>query len=230
MLTDLAGPADVAALVVVRHVGRGHELLDKTSDGIGIDAHAPLFHHHVALLVELAGDDVGQAARFHPRPQLQPVFRHRPEVLRIVERRLRIQIVRAIGFGNLSELVGDDVFLGLGLGVEESLVQRLQLGFVAADGLEILGFVGVVGRFHFFEREFFLGVVLGADLRGAFEGQVLEHVREAALAGGVVHVARVDECGVTEDRRLVALADDQREPVGKHFDGGCLLEALQIRA
>ena len=125
-LADFAGPADGAAAVVVGHVGGGHELLDEAADGIGVGAHAALFHDHVALLVELAGHGIGQAARLHPRPQLQAVFRHRPEVLRVVEAGFGVQAVRAVGFGNLSELVGDDEFLGLGLGVEKGLVQRLR--------------------------------------------------------------------------------------------------------
>ncbi len=99
---------------------------------------------------------------------------------------------------------------------------------LAADGLQVLGLVGVVGRFHFCERDFFGGVVGGADLAGSLEGQMLEHVRQAALARGVVHVAGIDKCGVAEDRRLVALANDEREPVGQHFDGDALLKALQI--
>ena len=57
---------------------------------------------------------------------------------------------------------------------------------------------------------------------------MLEHVREAALAGGVVDAAGIDEGGVTEDRRLMALANDEREPVGKHLDGGALLKTLEI--
>ena len=57
---------------------------------------------------------------------------------------------------------------------------------------------------------------------------MLEHVREAALAGGIVHGAGIDEGGVTEDRRLVALANDESKPVGKHLDGGALLKTLQI--
>src|SRR5208337_5455127 len=131
------------------------------------------------------------------------------EVLCVVEAGFGVQAVGAVGFSNLSELVGDDVFLGRGLRVEKGLVQRLQRFFAAADGLQILGLVGVVGRLHFFESDFFLGVIGGSDLRGSFEGQMLEHVGEAALAGGIVDVAGIDEGGVTEDRRLVALANDE---------------------
>ena len=57
---------------------------------------------------------------------------------------------------------------------------------------------------------------------------MLEHVRQAALARGVVHVAGINKGVVAEDRRLVPLANDQREPVGQDFDGDSLLKALQI--
>ena len=45
---------------------------------------------------------------------------------------------------------------------------------------------------------------------------------------GSFDVAGINECGVAEDRRVVPLANDQREPVGKHLDGDPLLEAFQI--
>ena len=95
------------------------------------------------------------------------------------------------------------------------------------DGLQVLGLVGVVGGFHLGQRHFFGGVVGGADLAGSLEGQVLEHVRQTALAGGVVHVAGVDKGGVAEDRRLRPFADDERQAVGQHLGGDLLLEALQ---
>ena len=56
-------------------------------------------------------------------------------------------------------------FSRLGLRVEKGLLQLGQLFLVAAHGLQVLGLVGVVGRFHFFQRDFFVGVVRGADLR-----------------------------------------------------------------
>ncbi len=59
---------------------------------------------------------------------------------------------------------------------------------------------------------------------------MLEHVREAALAGGIVDVAGIDKGGVTEDRRLVTLANNESEPVGKHLNSGALLKTLQILA
>ena len=69
------------------------------------------------------------------------------------------------------------------------------------------------------QRNLLGGVIRGADLAGSLEGQVLEHMRQAALARGVVHVARIDKGGVAEDRRLRPLADNQRQPVGQHFGG-----------
>ena len=110
-LAYFAGPAHAAAPVRMGHVGGGGELLQQPALGVGIGAHPALFEYHVALLVELARDHVGQPAAFEPCPELQPVLGHRPEVHRFVEPRLRIQIVGAVALGHFSELVGDDVFV-----------------------------------------------------------------------------------------------------------------------
>ena len=110
---DLAGPADAAAAVVVRHVGGGEELLDETADGVGVGAHAALFDHHVALLVELARHGVGEAAALELGPELEAVLGHGPEVLGVVEPGLGVQAVRAVALGDIGELVGDDVFVRL---------------------------------------------------------------------------------------------------------------------
>ncbi len=66
-----------------------------------------------------------------------------------------------------------------------SLKVLFQLGqflLIAAHGLQVLGLVGVVGRLHLFQRNLFGGVIRGADLAGSLEGQMLEHMRQAALA------------------------------------------------
>ena len=131
-------------------------------------------------------------------------------------------------FGDLGELVGDDIFLGLGLGIFEGLLERRQLGRVLADALAVLGVVGGVGGLDFGERDLLGGIVGGADLVGALEGDVLEHVGEAAGALRVVRRAGVDQRVEAEDRSLGPLADDQREAVGQDLDGGALLEAGEI--
>ena len=227
-LAHLAGPADAAAAIVVRHVSGGQELLDEAANGIRVGTHPALLDHHIAFLVELARYHVGQTAALQPRPQLQTVFRHRPEVDRLIQRGFGVQALGSVALGHVGELVGDDEFVRLGFGLLESLLQLDQLLLVAAHGLQVLGLVGVVGRLHLCQRNLLGGVVFGADLAGSFEGQVLEHMRQAALARGVVHVARVDKCGVAEDRRLRPLADDQRQPVGQHLGGDSLLEALEV--
>ncbi len=76
--------------------------------------------------------------------------------------------------------------------------------------------------------DFFGGVVGGADLGGAFEGHVLEHVGEAAGTLGVVGRACVDQRVEAEDGGFGALADDEGEAVGKNFYGGPFFEAREI--
>jgi hypothetical protein len=93
-------------------------------------------------------------------------------------------------------------------------LQLIQLFSLAADGLQVLGLIGVVGGFHFGERDFFGGVIGGADLAGSLEGQVLKHVGKAALAGGIVDVSGIDKRGVAEDRRFGPLANDEVSPLG----------------
>ncbi len=89
-------------------------------------------------------------------------------------------------FGDLGELVGYDELLGFGLGVLKGLLQLGEFGGVLADEFAQLGVVGCVGDLDLGEGDLFGGVVGGADLGGALEGHVLEHVGEAAGALGVV--------------------------------------------
>ena len=107
----------------------------------------------------------------------------------------------------LPNCVGHDVFVGLGDGVFPGFFQLLQLGFVAADGLVALGDVGGVGGLDFLQRGLFGGVVGGADLVGALERHVLEHVGEAGLAHGVLRGTGVDQSEEGEDRSFGTLAD-----------------------
>ncbi len=67
-------------------------------------------------------------------------------------------------FGDGGELVGDDVFLRLGLRVLEGLLELCEFLRALADALAELGVVGGVGEFDFGECDFFGGVVGGADL------------------------------------------------------------------
>ena len=81
------------------------------ADGAGVDAHAPLLLHHVALLVELALHRMTDAAALHVSPQLQPVRRHAPEVLGRVLAGGGIHADRAVLLRDLGELVRDDILL-----------------------------------------------------------------------------------------------------------------------
>ena len=227
-LAHLAGPADAAAAVVVRHVGGGQKLLDEPADGVRVGAHAPLFNHHIALLVELARHHVRQPAALQPRPKLQPVLRHRPEIHGLVEPGLSVQALAPLRSATSVNWLGMTYLCASVWASTKACFSSASFCGVAAHGLQVLGLVGVVGRFHLGQRNLFGGVIFGADLAGSLEGQVLEHMRQAALARGVVHVARVNKGGIAEDRRLRPLADDQRQPVGQHLGGDPLLKALQV--
>ncbi len=226
-LAHLAGPADAAAPIVVRHVGRRHELLKQPADGIGVGAHPPLLHHHVPLFVELARNRIGQPPALEPRPQLQPVLRHRPEILRLVQSRLCIQSrPRRCVCATSVNWFGMTYLCASFCASTNALCSSASFLRVAPHRLQILGFIRIVRRFHLGQRHLFCGVVRGSDLAGPLEGKMLKHVCQAALARGIVHVARIDKRGVAEDRRIRTLADQQRQPVRQHLRCDPLLEAL----
>ena len=97
-----------------------------------------------------------------------------------------------------------------------------------SDALAVLGVVGRVGDFDLGEGDLFGGIVRCADLGGALEGHVLEHVGEAAGALRIVGRAGVDERVEAEDGGLGALADDEGQAVRQDFDGGAFFEAREI--
>ena len=70
-------------------------------------------------------------------------------------------------------------------------------------------------------------IVLGADGFGALERHVLEHVRDAGLAAGIVHRAGVHVGVERDDRRFVPLENDEVQPVGKRELGDALFEILE---
>ena len=53
-------------------------------------------------------------------------------------------------------------------------------------------------------------------------------MRQPALAGWIVNIARVDKRGVAEHRRFGALADQDGKAIGQNLGGDALLEALQV--
>ena len=131
-------------------------------------------------------------------------------------------------FGDHGELIGDDVFLRGGLGVLEGFLQLGEFGGVLSDALAVLGVVGRIGDFDFGEGDLFGGIVRGADLGGALEGHVLEHVSEAAVSLRVVGRACVDESVEAEDGGFGAFADDEGQAVRQDFDGGAFFKACEV--
>ena len=92
--------------------------------GDGVDAHAALFLDDVALLVELALDRVADALAFEVGPEFEAVGWHAPEVLRGVFGGRCVDADCAVLFGDLGELVRDDVLLRGGLSVLEGLLSN----------------------------------------------------------------------------------------------------------
>ncbi len=227
-LTDLALPADAAAAVGVSYVGGGEELLDHAADGSGVDAHAALFLDDVTLLVELTLDGLADALALEVGPELEAVGGHAPEVLGGVFGGGGVDPDGAVLLGNLGELVGDDVFLGGGLGVLKCLLQICEFRGILTYALAKFRVVGCVGYFDLGEGDLFGRVVGGADLRGSLKGHVLEHVGETAVAERVVGGAGVDEGVEAEDGGFGALADDQRQAVRQYLYCCSFFKAGQV--
>ena len=57
----------------MRGEGLFGELLDEASHGIAVGPHAALFHHDIALFVELAHHGMEKALRFEIGPELKAI-------------------------------------------------------------------------------------------------------------------------------------------------------------
>ena len=64
----VAGPARTHHAVGERRKGRGQERLHQHALRIGLHAHAVLFHHHVALLVEFTEHGLNETLRLQQEP------------------------------------------------------------------------------------------------------------------------------------------------------------------
>ena len=94
--------------------------------------------------------------------------------------------------------------------------------------LVALGDVSGISDLDFCERGFLGGVIRGADLVGALERHVLEHVGEPGGAHRVLRGAGIDQREERENRSLRALTDYQSEPVGQFLHRDALLERRDI--
>ena len=156
------------------------KLFHQSADGVGVDAHAALFLHHVPLLVKLALHGASDASAFEVCPQLQPVRWHAPEVLRRVHGRRGVDADGAVLLCYLGELIWDDVLLRLGAGIVEHLLQLRQLRRVLSDPLSKLRVVGRIGYLDLGQRYFFGGKVGRSDRIRSLEGHVFKHVGQPA--------------------------------------------------
>ena len=225
---EVGGPAHHGLPVGMRGEGRGQELLDQPADRLALGAHPPLLVDDVALLVEVAHHRLQVALRLEVGPELQPVGGEGEEVAGLVGVGEGVQAHAALAVDDLAELVLHHVGVGLGDPVLPRLLELGDLLVVAPDALAALRVVGGVGRLDRLERRLLLRVVGGPDAVGALEGHVLEHVGEAGDAGHLAVAAHVHVGEEGEDRRLGALAHEQREAVRERLDAHLLLEGGQV--
>ena len=132
---------DTAHSVRMGDERRAHELLEQAADRTALDAHPPLFHHHVALFVELAQERRAPALRLQVGPELEAVRRHGEKVCGDVRRGERIESDAAGRFHDLRELVRLDELVRFGDGIAPRLLQLFHLRFIATGGLAALAIV-----------------------------------------------------------------------------------------
>jgi hypothetical protein len=135
---------------------------------------------------------------------------------------------RAVLLGEIENWLGTTNFSAASCASSKTFLSCASLAGSWPTTLAVLGVVGGVGDLDLGQRDLLRGIVGGADLVGALEGHVLEHVGEAAGALGIVGRTGVDQRVVAEDRRLRPLADDQGEAVGQHLHGRLLFEAGEV--
>ena len=109
-----------------------------------------------------------------------------------------------------------------------AFVERGDLRLVVVDRIAAGAVVGGVRLFDFRQRGRLRRVVRGADLVGAFERHVLEHVREAGDPRDFLRRAGIHDRGEREDGCFGALHDDDGQAVVELAHGDALLERGEI--
>ncbi len=204
----------------------GEEFLNQLAHGVALRAHPALFHHHVALFVELTQNRLVVALRFQEEPQLGGVRGEAEEILGQVGRSGGVEAAPAGGLDRQAKFIRHDKFARRRLGGLEFVAQFLELGGVRLVTLAALRVKRGESLLHFFERRFFLRVIARADARAALERHVLEHVRQA---GDARHFLRGADVRVRVKRnhgRIVPLEHDEPHAV---VERELLDAALQLR-
>ena len=100
-----------------------------------------------------------------------------------------VHALAAFAFDDLAELivVSRGEFVSGRNRVLPGLLELRELLFVAVHRLVALSNVGGISLFNFRKRNFFAGIIAGADGVRSLECHVLEHVCQAGLAHGILH-------------------------------------------
>ena len=208
----------------MRQKRHAEKLLEQAAGRVAVCSHAPLFKHHVALLVELAHHGVKKPLGFKIGPELDAVGRERIEVGGLVRIREGVQSDAALPLHDLAEFFLHHVFVGGGNRVLPGLLELGHFLVIAPDFPPTLPVVGVVGLLDVFERHLFIGIIARPDLVGALEGHVLEHVSQAGDPGVFAVGAHVHVSEERENRRFVPLANQHRQPVVQDLDRHAFFE------
>ena len=215
-------------MIGIGHERRAEELLEQAARGTAVGAHAALFHHHVALLVELAHHRMQQAVRLQRGPQLELVRRHGVHVAGLVVVGEGVHAHAAVALDDFAELVVDDVLVGGLDRILPGLLQLRQLLRILAHALDALGLIGGVGLLDLCQRDLLGGIVGGADVGRALEGHVLHHVRQAGFVQRILRRAGIDHGEEREHRRLGPAPQDDGQTVRQSLDRDPLLVGRQV--
>ncbi len=225
---QIGGVADGGPVIRVRHERGAEKLLNQPPSRTAVGAHAALFHHHVALFVELAHHRMHHPVRLQRRPKLDLVRRQRVHVGGFVIAGERVHAHAAVAFHDLAELVFHHVFVGRRDGVLPGFFQLRQLLRVLPHALNALCLIRGIGLLDFFQRNFLRRVVGGADVGRALEGHVLHHVRQSGFVARVLRRPGVHQREERKHRRLGPLPQNHGQPVGQGLHRNPLFVGRQV--
>src|SRR5215469_3336012 len=204
------------------------KLLRQAAERLAIGAHAPLFRHYIALLVELAHHRVQEALRFQKGPQLNAICGERVEVDGLIVRGSGVHSDLTLLIEHLGKGVIDHVFVRLFGCVLPCLPKLSQLLFVKAGPFPELVVVSRESLFDFFQRHLFRRPVGRADGRCTLKGHMLHHVRQASESFRVLHRTGIDQREERKYRSFRSFHHHQGQTIRELVDSDALFKRGKV--
>ena len=167
----------------------GEELLPQQAAGAGLDPQASLFHHDVALRVELPQHRVADAVAVEDEPQLGAIGGQGEEVVGDVVAGRGVEALRPVLGEDAVQLVAHVVLAGRILELPQAAAQARERTGVGLVPLTELGGERVGHHVDAGEDRQLGRIVLGADRARALEQHVLEEMGRPRDPRPLVHAA-----------------------------------------